>query len=75
MRIKLLAGAAVIAAGAGLSSPAPVHAAPPPPCPTCHSGPNSPQDNHYPWTRSPDGSVIIPPSGGGPKTGGRSVQQ
>jgi hypothetical protein len=86
MNIKLLAQAAVIATGVGLStliSPAAlVHADPANPSPpcllNCQPGPD-PQDNQlppgYPGVQPPGSSVIIPPVGGGPKTGGRAVQQ
>lgn len=85
MRIKLLTGTAAMAAGLGLSALTPgigiaeaAASAPPPPCQNCQSGPNTPQDNHnspdQPWMQRGNGG-IIPPSGGGPESGGRSVQQ
>ena len=90
MDMKLLVGIAAIATGVGLSTltsgAAPVHAAPsnqPPPCFNCQTGPggpgSSPQDNPlppgYPGILHPGRGVIIPPVGGSPHTGGRSVEQ
>ena len=49
MSIKLLAGVAVIAAGVGLSGPAPVHAAPTnplTPCSDCLPGPGGGPGGH-----------------------------
>jgi hypothetical protein len=92
MRMKLLAEAAAIATGVGLSvltsGAGLVHAAPsnqPRPCLlNCQPGPggpgSSPQNNPlrpgYPGILVPGSpAVVIPPVGGGPKSGGRSVQQ
>jgi hypothetical protein len=76
-------GLSVLTAGVGL-----VHATPSNPTSpcllNCQPGPggpgSSPQDNPlrpgYPGIRVPGSpAVIIPPVGGGPKSGGRSVQQ
>jgi hypothetical protein len=91
MYMKLLAEAAAIVTGIGLSTLTSgagiVHADPsnpPPPClfycPPGPGGPgSSPQDNPlppgYPGIRVPGSPLLIPPVGGGPKSGGRSVQQ
>jgi hypothetical protein len=89
MDMKRLAGGVAIVAGVGLSvltsAAGLVHAAPsnpPPPCFNCQSGPGGPlgtQDNPlppgYPAIQVPGGRYIIPSVGGGPKSGGRSVQQ
>jgi hypothetical protein len=91
MSTKLLAEAAAIATGVGLStltSGAGLVQAepsnPPPPCLlNCQPGPggpgSSPQDNPlppgYPGLRFPGSPLLIPAIGGGPKSGGRSVQQ
>ena len=90
MSIKLLVGMAAITAGVGLSTltsgAALVYAAPsdpPPPCINCQPGPggpgSSPQDNPlppgYPGFLHPVRGVLIPPVGGGPTSGGRSVEQ
>jgi hypothetical protein len=91
MDIKLLAGVAAIATGVGLSistsGAALVHAAPSNPSPpcmfNCQPGPgapgSSPRDDPlppgYPGILDPVRGVIFPPVGGGPHTGGRSVQQ
>jgi hypothetical protein len=78
MRLKLLAGVAVIATGFGLlpTTPvaAPAHAAPSPlaPCSPCLPGPGG----------GPGGNAIgvpghsaVPETGGGPKTGHPSIAQ
>jgi hypothetical protein len=90
MDMKLLAEAAAIATGVGLStltSGAGIVQAtpsnPPPPCFNCQPGPggpgSSPQDNPlppgYPGLRFPGSPLLIPAVGGGPKSGGVSVQQ
>jgi hypothetical protein len=87
---KLLAGVAVIATGVGLapvmSGVAAVHASPSnplSPCSNCLPGPGGGPgggalDGQYPYgypgIHVPSRSVIIPPVGGGPKSGGRTVQ-
>jgi hypothetical protein len=85
MDIKHLAGAVAIATGLGLSTlpsgAGIVHAAPsdpPPPCVDCQPGPGDgpaqyPSDNS-PGIRIPGSPGVQPPVGGGPKSGGRSVQ-
>ena len=76
MSIKLLAGVAVIAAGVGLSGPAPVHAAPPnplTPCSDCLPGPGGGPGGHA--IGVPGTPVHIPVPGGGPKSGKPSVMQ
>jgi hypothetical protein len=92
MSMKLLAEAAAIATGVGLSvltsGAGLVYAAPPTqplPClGNCQPGPGGPgsrpQDNPlrlgFPGILVPGSpAVIFPPVGGGPKSGGRSVQQ
>jgi hypothetical protein len=89
MNMKLLAEAAAIAtgvglslltAGAGLVNAAPSY--PPPPCFNCQSGPggpgSSPEDNPlppgYPAILVPGTRYVIPPVGGSPHSGGRTVQ-
>ena len=74
MDIKLLAGAAAIATGVGLSTLTSgaglVHAAPsnpPPPCVTCPSSPGGP------GIQVPGSRKIIPPMGGSAKSGQASV--
>jgi hypothetical protein len=74
MRIKLLAGVAVIAAGVGLSGPAPVHAAPSnplSPCSDCLPGPGGGPGGHA--IGAPGTSVPIPMTGGGAKSGKGSI--
>ena len=74
MSIKLLAGVAVIAAGIGLSGPAPVHAAPTnplSPCSDCLPGPGGGPGGHAVGT--PGTSVLVPVAGGGPKSGKPSI--
>ncbi len=76
MSIKLLAGVAVMAVGVGLSGPAPVHAAPPnplTPCSDCLPGPGGGPGGHA--IGVPGTPVLVPMTGGGPKTGRGSVQQ
>ena len=76
MSIKLLAGVAVIAAGVGLSGPAPVHAAPTnplTPCSDCLPGPGGGPGGHA--SGLPATPVPLPMTGGGPKTGGSSIVQ
>jgi hypothetical protein len=88
MNAKRLAGAAAIATAIELSASTFgigfVHAAPsdpPPPCPTCQSGPGGvgaapPNDPNNPAIVNPGNpSKIVPPVGGGSKSGGRSVEQ
>jgi hypothetical protein len=85
--MKLLAEAAAIATGVGLSvltsGAGPVQAAPSNPFPpcllNCQPVPASvPQDNPLPpnssGIRVPGSRKISPPVGGGPKSGGRSVE-
>lgn len=70
MSIKLLAGVAVLAAGVGLSGPAPVHAAPTnplSPCSNCLPGPGGGPGGHA--IQAPGTSVLVPVAGGGPKSG------
>ena len=85
MGIKHLAGAAAIAAGLGvstlLSGAGIVRAAPadpPPPCINCDpvpgDGPSDPSMTG-PGIKVPGSPGVQPPVGGGPKSGGRSVQQ
>ena len=76
MRIKLLAGVAVIAAGVGLSGPAPVHAAPSnplSPCSDCLPGPGGGPGGHA--IGAPGTSVLVPMTGGGAKSGKGSIMQ
>jgi hypothetical protein len=76
MSIKFLAGVAVIAAGVGLSGPAPVHAAPTnplTPCSECLPGPGGGPGGHV--IGIPATPVQLPMTGGGPKTGGSSSVQ
>ena len=76
MGIKLLAGVAVLAAGVGLSGPAPVHAAPTnplSPCSNCLPGPGGGPGGHA--IGAPGTSVLVPAAGGGPKSGKPSVMQ
>jgi hypothetical protein len=76
-------GLSVLTSAAGLVHADPSNPSPPClfNCPTGPGGPgSSPQDNPlrpgYPGIRVPGSpAVIIPPVGGGPKSGGRSVQQ
>jgi hypothetical protein len=89
MNVKRLAGAAAIATGIGLSvlpwGVSHVQAAPsdpPPPCLNCPPGPGEgPQGNpptlspNNPGVQAPANARIEPPVGGGPTSGGRSVQQ
>jgi hypothetical protein len=86
MDIKHLAGAVAIATGLGLSTlpsgAGVVHAAPsdpPPPCVDCPpgagDGPSQNPSEISPGIKSPDRPVVEPPVGGGPKSGGRAVQQ
>jgi hypothetical protein len=85
MNMKLLAEAAAIATGVGLSTLTSgagfVHAAPsnqPPPCFNCQlgpGGPGSPVSPDYHAFLAPGTANIIPRVGGGPKAGGRSVVQ
>jgi hypothetical protein len=79
MNMKLLAEAAAIATGVGLSTLTSgagfVHAAPsnqPPPCFNCLLGPGEPDYHAF---LAPGTANIIPRVGGGPKAGGRSVEQ
>jgi hypothetical protein len=75
MGIKLLAGVAAIAAGVGLSGPAPVHAAPTnplSPCSDCLPGPGGGPGG---YAIGIPGAVQLPTTGGGPKTGGSSIVQ
>ncbi len=86
MDMKLLAGLPAVATGIALSTltsgTALVYAAPSnpsPPCVICQPGPTEPggqQNNRWvsPGILVPGRSIIIPPTGGGPKTGGRSVE-
>jgi hypothetical protein len=87
MGVKDLTSAAAIAAGIGLSAvlliPGVMHAAPadpPPPCVNCQAGPgNGPVQNPAPPAENPGVQVpgkpqVMPPVGGGPKSGGRSVE-
>ena len=76
MRIKLLAGVAVLAAGVGLSGPAPVHAAPSnplSPCSNCLPGPGGGPGGHA--TGAPGTSAHVPMTGGGAKSGKGSIMQ
>ena len=76
MSIKLLAGVAVVAAGFGLSGPAPVHAAPTTPlspCSDCLPGPGGGPGGHA--IGAPGTTVLVPMTGGGPKSGRPSVMQ
>jgi hypothetical protein len=76
MSIKLLAGVAVIAAGVGFSGAAPVHAAPTnplTPCSDCLPGPGGGPGGQA--IGIPAGTVHLPMTGGGPKTGGSSIVQ
>jgi len=82
MNMKLLAEAAAIATGIGLSTltsgAGPVHAAPsnqPPPCFNCQSDPGWPGTPDYHAFLVPGTANITPRVGGGPKAGGRSVEQ
>ena len=86
MNIKQLAGAAAITTSVGLSAftlgVGVFHATlsdPPPPCPTCQpdpAGPGSgPADSPGIEVPGPGGTRVEPPVGGGPKSGGRAVQQ
>jgi hypothetical protein len=88
MGVKHLTSAAAIAVGIGLSAlpltPGVIHSAPadpPPPCVDCQPGPDGsplenpappPQDS--PGIEAPGKPEVIPPVGGGPKSGGRAVQ-
>jgi hypothetical protein len=79
MNMKLLAEAAAIATGVGLSTLTAgaglVNAAPsntPPPCFNCQLGPGEPDYHAF---LVPGTANIIPRVGGGPKAGGRSVEQ
>jgi len=89
MDIKFLAGVAAIATGVGLSTLTSaaglVHAAPsnpPPPCFNCQPAPGGPGSSSQdiprppgsPWIQVPGSRYIIPPVGGGPKSGGRTVE-
>ena len=74
MSIKLLAGVAMIAAGVGLSAPAPVHAAPTnplTPCSDCLPGPGGGPGGHS--IGAPGPSFAPPMTGTGPKMGRPSV--
>ncbi|MDT5086905.1 MAG: hypothetical protein QOE48_3395 [Mycobacterium sp.] len=86
MNIKQLAGAAAITTSVGLSAftlgVGVFHATlsdPPPPCPTCQPDPGGPGSDP-PTTPGikvpgPGGTTRMePPTGGGPKSGGRAVQ-
>lgn len=76
MSIKLLAGVVVIAAGAGFSGAAPVHAAPTnplTPCSDCLPGPGGGPGGHS--IGIPATSIPFPMNGGGPKTGGPAILQ
>jgi hypothetical protein len=89
MDVKRLAGATAIATGIGLSASTfgigIVHAAPldpPPPCPTCQPGPDgsgippeAPTGPNNPGIQVPGEAQIEPPVGGGPTSGGQTVQQ
>ena len=85
MDIKHLAGAAAMATGLGLSAllsgagmvrDAPSD--PPPPCVNCQpgtgDGPSQYPSENSPGIQIPGSPGIKPPVGGGPKSGGRSVQ-
>jgi hypothetical protein len=86
MDMKLLAGLPAVATGIALSTltsgTALGYAAPPnpsPPCVICQpglAGPGGQQNNDSvsPGILVPGRSIVIPPTGGGPKTGGRSVE-
>ncbi len=76
MSIKLLAGVAVIAAGFGFSGAAPVHATPTnplTPCSECLPGPGGGPGGHA--IGIPADAVHLPMTGGGPKTGGSSIER
>lgn len=88
MNAKRLVGAAVIATaielsastfGMGFVQAAPSD--PPPPCPTCQPDPGGPDvappgDPNSPAIVNPNNpGKIQPPTGGGPKSGGRTVEQ
>jgi hypothetical protein len=88
MNAKRLAGAAAIATaielsastfGIGFVNAAPSD--PPPPCPTCQSGPDGvgaapPESPNNPAIVDPGNpSQINPPVGGGATSGGRAVEQ
>jgi hypothetical protein len=83
MNIKRLAGAAAIATSVGLSAFTFGGGAfratlsdPAPPCPTCQPEPAGPEET--PGVKVPmpgGGTKLEPPVGGGPKSGGRAVQQ
>jgi hypothetical protein len=87
MDVKRLVGAAAIATGIGLSvlpwGVGRVDAAPsdpPPPCVDCPAGPGGPgaappESPNNPGVVAPGQSEIAPPVGGGPKSGGRAVEQ
>jgi hypothetical protein len=73
MRIQLLAGVAVIAAGIGLSGASPVHAAPTnplSPCSNCLPGPGGGPGGQVAGVPGP---AVLPAMGGGPKSGHPSV--
>jgi hypothetical protein len=79
MYVKRLAGAAATAAGVGLSAvtfgAGLVNAAPsdpPPPCPTCQPGPGGAMTGPPAPPGGP--ATVLPPVGGGPKSGGRAQQ-
>ena len=85
MKTKFAVGAAAVAAGIGLSAlplgAVTVHAAPfdpPPPCLNCEPGPGggpAPGPSMKgPSLQYPGTPEVLPPTGGGPKTGGRSVR-
>jgi hypothetical protein len=77
MRIKLLAGVAVIAAGIGLTpGTAVVHAAPTnplSPCSDCLPGPGGGPGGAA--IGVPAAPILVPLLGGGPKSGAPSVMQ
>ena len=83
MNIKRLAGAAAMTTGVGLSAftlgIGGFHATlsdPPAPCPTCQPEPGGePAETPGVKVPAPGGTKLEPPVGGGPKSGGRAVQQ